>query len=105
MVLNNAMEYAREIGALPGNPLKAVKWTKPRTLSTVDPRTVINIEQARRFLMAVRKDSKRGERMEAFFGCMYYAALRPEEAVDLRREHLVSLPDDGWGEIDAPDQR
>ncbi|GAA4215595.1 tyrosine-type recombinase/integrase [Microbispora amethystogenes] len=99
MVLNNVMEYAREIGALPANPFKAVKWTKPRTLSTVDPRTVINIEQARRFLMAVRKDSRRGERMEAFFGCMYYAALRPEEAVDLRREHLVSLPDDGWGEM------
>ncbi|GII03110.1 tyrosine-type recombinase/integrase [Planobispora takensis] len=100
MVLNNAMEYAREIGALPANPLKAVKWTKPRTLSAVDPRTVINIEQARRFLRAVQKHSRRGERMEAFFGCMYYAALRPEEVVDLRREHLVSLPDDGgWGEM------
>lgn len=99
MVLNNAMEYAREIGALPANPLKAVKWTRPRTLTAVDPRTVINIEQARRFLTSVRKHSGRGERMEAFFGCMYYAALRPEEVVDLRRTHLVSLPDDGWGEM------
>jgi len=41
----------------------------------------------------------RGERMVAFFGCMYYAALRPEEAVDLRRDNLTDLPDDGWGEM------
>jgi integrase len=30
---------------------------------------------------------------------MYYAALRPEEAVDLRRENLLSLPAEGWGEM------
>jgi hypothetical protein len=29
--------------------------------------------------------------MVAFFGCLYYAALRPEEAVDLRRDNLASL--------------
>ncbi|MEO3853647.1 tyrosine-type recombinase/integrase [Acrocarpospora sp. B8E8] len=98
-ILNNAMEYAREISALPANPLKSVKWTKPRKLASVDPRTVINIEQARRFFTTVRKNGKRGERMEAFFACMYFAALRPEEVIDLRKEHLVSLPDDGWGEM------
>ena len=38
IVTNNAMEYACEIGALPANPLKSVKWTRPRTLTTVDPR-------------------------------------------------------------------
>jgi integrase len=32
-------------------------------------------------------------------GCMYYAALRPEEVVDLRRNNLASLPDQGWGEL------
>lgn len=40
MVLGNAMEYACEIGELPSNPLKRVKWTKPRTLRTVDPDVV-----------------------------------------------------------------
>ena len=35
--------------------------------------------------------------MVAFFGCMYYAALRPEEAADLRQDNLVSLPGQGWG--------
>lgn len=99
MVLNNAMEYAREMGMLSANPLKSVKWAKLRTLTTVDPRTVINIEQAHRFLSAVRQQGKRGARMQAFFGCMYYAALRPEEVVDLRREHLINLPDSGWGEM------
>src|SRR5215469_8094053 len=36
---------------------------------------------------------------DPFFGCMYYAALRPEEAVELRPENLTSLPDHGWGEL------
>ncbi len=27
--------------------------------------------------------------LAAFFGCLYYAALRPEEAVALRRDDLI----------------
>jgi integrase len=69
-----------------------VKWVKPRTRASIDPRTVINPEQARRLLAAVRQHSDRGARLVAFFACMYYAALRPEEVSDLRRGHLVSLP-------------
>jgi integrase len=101
MVLGNAMEYACEIGVLSANPLKSVRWTRPRTLLTVDPRVVINAEQARRFFAAVEAHSERGKRMKAFFGSMYYAGLRPEEAVDLRREHLVSLPETPgeWGQM------
>ena len=34
--------------------------------------------------------------MTAFFGCLYYAALRPEEAVALRYADC-HLPDTGWG--------
>jgi site-specific recombinase XerC len=98
-VLNNLMQYAIEVGALPANPLKAVKWTRPRTLKTVDPRTVVNSDQARRLLAAIGQQDERGERMVAFFGCLYYAALRPEEAVDLRHDNLASLPDHGWGEL------
>jgi site-specific recombinase XerC len=98
-VLNNLMQYAIEVGALSANPLKAVKWTRPRTLKAVDPRTVVNSDQARRLLAAVGQQGERGERMVAFFGCMYYAALRPEEAVELRPENLASLPDHGWGEL------
>src|SRR6266567_7298754 len=99
MVLNNALQYAAETNALPVNPLNAVKWTRPRTLKTVDPRTVASSDQARRLLAAVAGTGPRGERMVAFYGCMYYAPLRPEEAVDLRRDNLIDLPDDGWGEM------
>jgi integrase len=107
MVLNNAMEYAREIGALSQNPLKLVKWAKPRTLTTVDPRVVINAEQARRFLAAVETYSERGKRLKAFFALMYYAGLRPEEASELRRENLTNLPDqpDQWGEMQLTHSR
>ena len=98
-VLNNLMQYAVETGALPANPFKAIKWTRPRTLKSVDPRTVVNSDQARRLLVAVGEQGERGARMVAFFGSMYYAALRPEEAVELRPENLASLPDQGWGEL------
>ncbi len=98
-VLSNVMQYAVETGALAENPLRSVKWTRPRTLKTVDPRTVINVDQAQRLLAAIGRQGPRGERMVAFFGCMYYAALRPEEAVDLRRDNLASLPEHGWGEM------
>jgi hypothetical protein len=80
-------------------PVKAISWTRPRTLKSVDPRTVVSSAQARRLLAAVGQEGERGERMVVFFGCMYYAALRPEEAVELRPENLVSLPDQGWGEL------
>jgi integrase len=36
--------------------------------------------------------------LKAFFGVMYSAALRPGEAVDLRKEALT-LPRSGWGEL------
>ena len=98
-VLNNLMQYAVEASVLSANPLKAITWTRPRTLKTVDPRTVVNSDQARRLLTAIGQQDQRGERMVAFFGCIYYAALRPEEVVDLRFGNLVSLPDQGWGEL------
>jgi integrase len=101
-VLKNLMTYAeRERKLIPGNPLKSITWTEPRKLKTVDPRCVINPEQARRFLGAVGKLDERGKRLKAFFGCMYYAALRPEEVTALRKINVVSLPeqDDEWGEF------
>jgi integrase len=101
-VLNNLMTYAQlERKLLSGNPLKSVTWSSPRKLKTVDPRCVLNSDQARRFLDSVASNSQRGKRLKAFFGCMYYAALRPEEVADLREPNITSLPDtDGeWGEF------
>jgi hypothetical protein len=59
-VLNNLMQYAVETSILPANPLKVVRWTRPRTLKTVDPRIVVNSDQARRLLAAVGKTGPRG---------------------------------------------
>jgi hypothetical protein len=39
-----------------------------------------------------------GRRLVAFFGCLHYAALRPEEALSLAM-HNLSLPEQGWGEL------
>ena len=97
--LNNLMQYAIEAGILATNPLKTMKWARPRTLKTIDPRTVVNSEQARRLLAAVGQQGPPGERLVAFFGCMYYAALRPEEVMGLRSSNLASLPEQGWGEL------
>lgn len=101
MVLHNALDHACEVGVLQVNPLSYVKWTRARSVSTVDPRVVVNSDQARRFLEAVERHSDRGARLKAFFGCMYYAGLRPEEAAELRLANLAILPDDpeGWGEL------
>jgi hypothetical protein len=33
-VLNNLMQYAVETGTLPANPLRAVRWARPRTLKS-----------------------------------------------------------------------
>lgn len=101
MVLHNAFDHACETGVLQVNPLTYVKWRRPKSVTTVDPRVVVNSDQARRFLDAVERHSDRGARLKAFFGCMYYAALRPEEASELRVRNLTSLPDepDAWGEL------
>lgn len=101
MVLHNALDYACETGILNVNPLTYVKWTRPRTTSAIDPRVVINSEQATRFLDAVEHHSDRGARLKAFFGCMYYAGLRPEEAAELRISNLTNLPSKAgeWGEM------
>ena len=43
--------------------------------------------------------SDRGEHLEAFYGCLYFAYLRPSEAVMLK-ETDCRLPRRGWGRID-----
>lgn len=93
------METAVELKELPSNPLKLVKWKPPKAASSVDPRTVVNPVQARELLIAVSYVGRtRGRHLAALFACMYYAALRPEEAAALRRQNC-DLPAKGWGMI------
>ncbi|MEV5745785.1 tyrosine-type recombinase/integrase [Microbispora rosea] len=96
-VLNHLLELAVEEKVLPSNPLREIKWTPPKSTEAVDPRTVVNPRQAGALLAAVTCVGRsRGPRIMALYACMYYAALRPEEAAGLRRENC-QLPDEGWG--------
>lgn len=47
---------------------------------------------------AVRAHSDYGAQLEAFFALLYFAGLRPGEALDVREEDL-RLPTTGWGEV------
>ena len=98
-VFYNALGYAVEQGHLPANPVDRVQWTTPAVAQSVDRRVVVSPSQARTLLAAVRGLSDRGQHLEAFYACLYYAALRPSEAVMLRETDLY-LPAKGWGRID-----
>ncbi|AVT32471.1 integrase [Plantactinospora sp. BC1] len=99
-VFYNALAYAVELGILSGNPIDRITWKTPKTVETVDRRrAAINPGQARALLAAVREQSSIGRRLAAFFACMYYGAARPGEALEIRRENLARLPEEGWGEL------
>ncbi|MFD5104612.1 tyrosine-type recombinase/integrase [Streptomyces cinereoruber] len=98
MVLSNVLRYAVERTILPANPLGSVDWTAPTTDDEVDFRYVPNPKQAAALIEAVRQISERGEHLAAFFGCLYYAAMRPSEIAALR-DSDCALPESGWGEL------
>ncbi|GAA1872217.1 tyrosine-type recombinase/integrase [Pseudonocardia alni subsp. carboxydivorans] len=97
-VVVNLGEYAVERRLLTRNPVTAIAWKIPRTVKTVDKRAVVNTVQARALLSAVGSQKPSGPGLVAFFGLLYYAALRPGEAVTLRAADL-QLPAEGWGEL------
>jgi integrase len=98
-VFHLACGYAVERGLLAANPVDRVQWKAPEVAETVDRRVVANPAQMRALLAAVRAQGPLGRRLEAFFGCLYYAGMRPSEAVALRAGDCV-LPRTGWGRID-----
>src|SRR5499427_6296602 len=102
IILANAMDYAIELGLLELNPIRRIKWTMPKVSSQVDRRSVVNPAQARTLLEAVRAQQPSGPRLVAFFAVMYYAALPPEEAINLSRDNVILPPHgqgDDWGEL------
>ncbi|MGW0195921.1 tyrosine-type recombinase/integrase [Nonomuraea sp. NPDC003201] len=112
MLLSNALDYAVELKLLPANPLKTLKWKPPASTYEVDRRSVVNHTQAKALLAAVKAQKPSGERLVAFFALMYYAALRPEEAINLRRDNItlpplvknpesseMEEPANAWGEL------
>lgn len=98
-VLYAALGYAVDLGRLQSHPLDRVKWKAPKVADSVDRRSVVDYERARRLLAAVRAQGPMGERLEAFFACMYYAGLRPGEVVALGKAAFTPAGGDGWGEF------
>ena len=94
----NALGYAVEQGHLPANPFDRIQWTTPAVAASVDRRVVVSPAQAGTLLTAVGRLGQRGAHLKAFFATLYYAALRPSEAVMLRELDLY-LPKKGWGRI------
>jgi integrase len=92
-ILHATLAHAVETGLLDANPLDTTTWHVPRSSTAVSPAVVAGPEQVHALLSAV--DQLRPD-LTAFFGCLYYAALRPEEAVALLRADC-HLPDHGWG--------
>jgi integrase len=105
----NALEYAVETEVLTSNPLTRVRRRRgKRALQEIDRRVVVNPLQARELLTALTYvgayDRASGRRLVAFFGCLYYAALRPGEALGLRLDDCT-LPETGWGRIELAETR
>ncbi|MBO4256821.1 tyrosine-type recombinase/integrase [Streptomyces griseorubiginosus] len=108
-VVFNALEYAVELEHLPSNPLTRVRRKRgKRAVQEVDRRVVVNPRQGRELLTALTYvggyDRASGRRLRAFFGCLYYAAMRPGEALGLRRSDCT-LPASGWGRIELAETR
>jgi integrase len=92
-VFYGALRYAVELRLLPEHPMDNVQWVTPKSDDEVDRRSVVSPEQALSLLSVV---ADRHPRLLAFFACLYYAALRPAEALHLRIEDC-ELPEEGWG--------
>ncbi|MEW1545317.1 tyrosine-type recombinase/integrase [Streptomyces tsukubensis] len=106
--LNTALEYAVAAGELPENPLLRTRRKHVGSNAVVDRRVLVNAVQARQLLAAVSYvgswDRARGRRLTAFYAVLYYAGLRPAEAVGLRWVDC-HLPDTGWGTLTLRETR
>ena len=94
-IFHNCLGYAAELGLLPDNPLDRVACRPSRSPSTAHPRSAASPAQVQAILAEVTRIRPE---LTAFFGCLYYAALRPAEAVALRAASC-DLPSAGWGQL------
>jgi integrase len=103
MVFNNALAHAVACDRIEANPLPKVDWQPPPTDIEVDFRYVPGPRLARDLITAVRAQGPRGQYLEAFFGCLYYAAMRPAETAALTEQDCyLPGPEAGsqvWGEL------
>lgn len=106
--LNVALEHAVDIKELPENPLQRARRKRVGSDDVVDRRVLVNAVQGRQLLTAVSYvgswDRNRGRRLVAFYAALYYAGLRPAEAVGLRLPDC-HLPETGWGTLTLRETR
>ncbi len=103
-VLHRALGYAVRKKRLTKNPLSKANlpegWTPPQAPDdTLDPRAVGSPALVADMLKACGTIGKRqGPRFTAFYGCMFYALMRPSEVAALTRAGC-HLPETGWGHL------
>jgi integrase len=85
------------------NPVDSLRvWsTRKKVVEAVDRRVVAAPRQVRELLTAVtyvgrRGKVRRGELLRAFFGFLYFAVMRPGEAINVRETDFY-LPEPGAG--------
>jgi hypothetical protein len=94
-VFYNALGYAVERELLEYNPIDKVQWRAPAVAEAVDRRVVASTAQVEGILRAVPDVHPHGGHLVAFFGCLYYAGMRPSEAANLHLSEC-ELPEQGW---------
>jgi hypothetical protein len=101
-VLHRAPGYAVRKKRLSKNPLSKGNlpdgWIPPQAPDdTLDPRAVGSPALVAAMIDACATVGKRqGPRFQAFYGCMFYALMRPSEVAALTKAGC-QLPEQGWG--------
>ena len=103
-VMHRVLGYAVRKKRLSANPFSKANlpegWSAPLAPEDeVDPRAVGGPELVAELLTAVSYvGSRQGPRFVAFYGCMFYAMMRPSEVTALVKTGC-HLPEEGWGRL------
>jgi integrase len=107
-VMHRVLGYAVRKKRLDSNPVSTSNlpqsWTAPEVPDdAIDPRSVGSPALIASMLVACSYVGRnQGPRFVAFFGCMYYAMMRPSEVAALTSDGCY-LPDSGWGHLTFAD--
>ncbi|MCL6735857.1 hypothetical protein [Streptomyces neyagawaensis] len=86
---NEVLNICRGEGLLHGDPPQRAQVERSSSQRGGGPGCRLNRAQVAQLLTAVAQQRGRGPHLEAFFGCMYYAAMRPAEVIHLRLEQSM----------------